>query len=111
MVWVVPIAATTTARCVIARTTRRSGSPVRPLPSLVAQGRLKANFIVLMRCIRNSSDMEEFDLAHLTAFQQVVETGSFSAAAARLNLSQPAVSLRVRQLERRLGVRLLERSG
>jgi DNA-binding transcriptional LysR family regulator len=41
----------------------------------------------------------------------VVELGSFSAAARRLNLSQPAVSLQIRELEARCGVRLLERSG
>lgn len=48
---------------------------------------------------------------HLAAFAAVVELGSFRAAAERLNLTQPAVSLRVRQLERRLGLSLLERLG
>lgn len=47
----------------------------------------------------------------LAAFATVVELGSFSAAAARLNLTQPAVSFQIRQLERRLGVALLERIG
>ncbi len=47
----------------------------------------------------------------LRAFVQVVELGSFSAAAARLNLTQPAVSQQVRQLEERLGLRLVERVG
>jgi DNA-binding transcriptional LysR family regulator len=47
----------------------------------------------------------------LSTFAQVIELGGFSAAAQRLNLSQPAVSLQVRQLERRLGVRLVERVG
>jgi DNA-binding transcriptional LysR family regulator len=55
--------------------------------------------------------MSGFDLDHLQAFEHVVETGSFSAAAERLNLSQPAVSLRIRQLERRVGTRLVERCG
>jgi DNA-binding transcriptional LysR family regulator len=40
----------------------------------------------------------------------VVDAGSFSAAARRLNLGQPAVSKSVAQLERRLGVKLLVRS-
>jgi DNA-binding transcriptional LysR family regulator len=51
------------------------------------------------------------NLDQLTAFATVVELGSFSAAADRLNLSQPAVSMQIRQLERRLGVALLERIG
>lgn len=55
--------------------------------------------------------MREFNLDHLRTFADVAELGSFSAAAARLNLTQPAVSLQIRQLERRLGVRLLERVG
>jgi len=47
----------------------------------------------------------------LRAFADVIELGSFTAAAARLNLTQPAVSQQVRQLEQRLKVRLIERSG
>ena len=47
----------------------------------------------------------------LQAFADVIALGSFSAAAQRLHLTQPAVSLQVRQLERRLGVRLIERVG
>ncbi|CAM3418905.1 LysR family transcriptional regulator [Paracidovorax anthurii] len=50
-------------------------------------------------------------LDQLEVFLQVLEAGSFSAAADRLGVSQPAVSLQVRQLERRLGVRLIERVG
>jgi DNA-binding transcriptional LysR family regulator len=41
----------------------------------------------------------------------VVQEGSFSQAAALLQLSQPAVSLQLRQLERQLGTRLIERVG
>ncbi|WP_119421612.1 LysR family transcriptional regulator [Desertibaculum subflavum] len=55
--------------------------------------------------------MRSLNLDHLRAFGEVVATGGFSAAAARLNLTQPAVSLQVRQLERRLGVELVERTG
>ena len=55
--------------------------------------------------------MKDFSLDHLCAFADVVELGSFSAAAERAGLSQPAVSLKIRELERRLGVRLIERSG
>lgn len=55
--------------------------------------------------------MRGLNLDQLQAFALVVETGSFSAAAERLSLTQPAVSLQVRQLEHRLGVRLVERVG
>jgi DNA-binding transcriptional LysR family regulator len=50
-------------------------------------------------------------LEQLETFALVVELGSFSAAAERLELTQPAVSTQVRQLEKRLGLRLLERVG
>lgn len=55
--------------------------------------------------------MNKLNLDHLQAFADVVELGSFSAAAERLNLTQPAVSLQVRQLEKRLGAMLIERVG
>jgi DNA-binding transcriptional LysR family regulator len=47
----------------------------------------------------------------LRALVEVVERGSFSAAARELNLTQPAVSLQIRELERRFGLRLIERLG
>ena len=55
--------------------------------------------------------MRSVNLDHLRTFADVAELGSFSAAAARLGLTQPAVSLQIRHLEQRLGVKLLERSG
>lgn len=55
--------------------------------------------------------MRGFNLDHLQTFADVVRLGSFSAAAARLNLTQPAVSLQIRQLEQKLGLRLIERVG
>lgn len=51
------------------------------------------------------------NLDQLQAFADVVELGSFSAAAERAGVTQPAVSLQLRQLERRLGLRLVERAG
>jgi DNA-binding transcriptional LysR family regulator len=48
--------------------------------------------------------------AVMETFVCVVDTGSFSAAARRLNVGQPAVSKSIAQLEDRLGVRLLLRS-
>ncbi len=55
--------------------------------------------------------MSSFNPNTLRAFAQVPELGSFSAAAERLEISQPAVSLQIRQLERRFGVKLIERVG
>ncbi|MFN8186608.1 MAG: LysR substrate-binding domain-containing protein [Gaiellales bacterium] len=51
------------------------------------------------------------DTRQLAAFCAVVERGSFSQAAERLRVTQPAVSLQVKALEERLGQRLLDRSG
>ncbi len=51
------------------------------------------------------------DTRQLAAFCAVVERRSFSQAAARLGVTQPAVSLQVRALEKRLGTKLLDRSG
>ena len=51
------------------------------------------------------------NLDYLRTFVDVVELGSFSAAAERLNLTQPAISLQIRQLEKRVGVVLIERVG
>lgn len=55
--------------------------------------------------------MRGLNLDHLRTFAQVVELGSFSAAAERGGVTQPAVSLQIRQLERRFGVKLVERIG
>jgi DNA-binding transcriptional LysR family regulator len=49
------------------------------------------------------------DTPQLDAFVAVVDIGSFTRAAARLNLSQPTVTTRVKSLEQGLGVTLLER--
>src|SRR2546423_11490772 len=51
------------------------------------------------------------DTRQLAAFCVVVERRSFSQAAEQLGVTQPAVSLQIRSLEKRLGVQLLDRSG
>jgi DNA-binding transcriptional LysR family regulator len=51
------------------------------------------------------------DTRQLAAFCAVVERKSFSQAADRLGVTQPAVSLQIRSLEERLGQRLFDRSG
>jgi len=55
--------------------------------------------------------MRSLNLDQLRALTEVAALGSFSAAARRLNLTQPAISLQVRELEARWGLRLIERLG
>jgi len=50
------------------------------------------------------------DFRMLATFMWVANLRSFRAAAEKLNTTQPAVSLRIAQLEKQLGVRLLERN-
>src|SRR5580698_7792336 len=50
------------------------------------------------------------DLNHLAAFLAVARERSFTRAAAKLGVSQSALSQTVRGLEARLGVRLLART-
>lgn len=52
-----------------------------------------------------------FDSVRFQAFLAVADHGSFTAAAAALGVSQPAVSQHVAKLERDVGAVLLERSG
>lgn len=51
------------------------------------------------------------DIAALQSFLAVAETGSFSRAAERVFLTQPAVSKRIAALENQLGTRLFDRIG
>jgi DNA-binding transcriptional LysR family regulator len=54
--------------------------------------------------------MDRGDLANLTAFVAVADQRSFRAAAARVGVTPSALSHAMRQLEERLGVRLLHRT-
>ena len=54
--------------------------------------------------------MRGSDFAELKAFATVVERASFARAADQLGLSASALSQTIRQLETRLGVRLLNRT-
>src|SRR6478736_367933 len=49
-------------------------------------------------------------LRQIQAFLAVTEQGTFTKAAERLNMAQPALSQLVRDLERELGIRVLDRT-
>lgn len=51
------------------------------------------------------------NLHHLRLFAAVVENGGFTKAATTLNLSQPAISKSLGELERNLSLTLIDRSG
>src|SRR4051794_13166509 len=60
---------------------------------------------------RNASGATCFmELRHLRYFQAVAEELSFSGAARRLRVAQPALSRAIAQLEQLLGAAVLERS-
>ncbi len=54
---------------------------------------------------------KENRLKTLRAFCKTVETGNISAAAEKLYLSQPTISLQIKSLEKKMGARLFERHG
>jgi DNA-binding transcriptional LysR family regulator len=56
-------------------------------------------------------EIRGLNLDQLRTLLTVIESGSFSAAARKLHLSQPAVSVQIRELERRFAVKLIERFG
>ena len=55
--------------------------------------------------------MDNLDWNQLKAFLETAETGSLSAAARKLGLTQPTLSRQVAAIERRMGVTLFERVG
>lgn len=55
--------------------------------------------------------MDKLDWNQLKAFLETAETGSLSAAARKLGLTQPTLSRQVAAIEERMGVTLFERVG
>ena len=53
----------------------------------------------------------KLDWNQLKAFLETAETGSLSAAARKLGLTQPTLSRQVAAIEKQLGVTLFERVG
>jgi DNA-binding transcriptional LysR family regulator len=55
--------------------------------------------------------MRNLNLDQLRALIEVIELGTFTEAAKRLHLTQPAISQQIRELENRVGLQLVERIG
>jgi DNA-binding transcriptional LysR family regulator len=53
----------------------------------------------------------DLNLRDVRAFVAVAQTGSFTRAATRLHLSQPALTVQIRRLEEIVGVRLFDRNS
>lgn len=64
-----------------------------------------------MTTARTADPLGSIDSTELRILHALATTGSLTAAAASLNLSQPAVSQRIKRVETRIGVPLIERSG
>jgi DNA-binding transcriptional LysR family regulator len=69
--------------------------------------RPKKKAVSIVLGVERNSGMDRDDLANLTAFIAVADQRSFRAAAASLGVTPSALSHSMRQLEERLGVRLL----
>lgn len=65
----------------------------------------------MIESVNDASGSDTMDTHALLAFVAVADTGSFSHAAERLKLTQPAVSKRIAALESSLGTRLFDRIG
>lgn len=68
-------------------------------------------FIVYLISFYIINGVSEFNYHHLRYFWAVAHDGNLTRAAERLNLSQSAVSVQIKQLEERLGHALFERRG
>src|SRR5882762_6791564 len=78
--------------------------------SKVATNETYENTISIAFGVERSSSMDRGDLTNLTAFAAVADQRSFRAAASRLGVTPSALSHSMRQLEERLGTRLLHRT-
>lgn len=79
---------------------------------MLAKTAWAGNIIVFIETITGFyRAMRSLNLDQLRAFVEVVTRGSFTAAARELNLTQPAVTHQIQELEKRFNVPLVERLG
>jgi DNA-binding transcriptional LysR family regulator len=89
----------------------RRGVPSSSSENIFCIAPVYAQILFSNRFDKESFGMRSINLDQLRTFVEVVAQGNFSAAGRQLNLTQPAVSLQVRELEQRFGVQLVERVG
>ncbi len=63
-----------------------------------------------IRVIIMRDTVKDMEIRQLRAFVAIAETGTFTAAAERVHVTQAAISMQIRQLERETGVRLFIRA-
>src|SRR6266850_3968093 len=85
-------------------------SASEPCATKVLTTARKENPIFVAYGVERNSAMDRGDLGNLTAFVAVADQRSFRAAASQLGVTPSALSHSMRQLEERLGVRLLHRT-
>jgi DNA-binding transcriptional LysR family regulator len=83
---------------------------VNAIAAIVLMGGANENALSFASRIELHSSMRRSDLADLTAFLAIADRLSFRAAAERLGVTPSALSHKMRQLEERLDVRLLQRT-
>ncbi|MGP1615138.1 MAG: LysR family transcriptional regulator, partial [Pollutimonas bauzanensis] len=55
--------------------------------------------------------MRKYSLAQVEALLAISRLGTFQAAARHINVTQPTISLRIKELEEALGSKFFEREG
>lgn len=65
----------------------------------------------IQRAVTHAEHVDDFDMRHLRYFLTVVRSGTVSAAAKELRISQPSLSQQIKRLEQRIGASLFVRSS
>lgn len=65
----------------------------------------------IQRAVNHAEHVDDFDMRHLRYFLAVVRSGTVSAAAKELRISQPSLSQQIKRLEQRIGAALFVRSS
>ena len=71
---------------------------------------LKKNELFMSQSIRNFEESGPMNHRQLETFYWAARLGSFAKAASHLNATQSAISMRIQEMETRLGIALFDRS-